>query len=456
MRLVNWIMAGCFFTASFDLLLIFNVGGTLRFSQAMLALICVAAAARILQDGRILWPRGGTAITLWILSQALFLPISGIFTIALQFFLLALFTIVAFFAVLQLYGRGVMLTTLFRIYLWSFVFVAAFGLIQFVLPLLHLPSPLVVQWYLQHRIARINGFSYEPSYFATYLMMGWIMLVELRINNAQITAGRKWKWITVLLTVVMIICTSKTGWLVMLVEMGVRLLVPAWQGFRNTLRRIREGLVLIRIPRQSVILNIFLIVVIAVGSSWFIATHIDPWTFLQGTGIGNTAAHSYDARSGTALATWETFLEHPFVGRTLGGVPVAIAEHTGRTVNTFTFDDVHAYFGFPVILDVLTASGIFGFIPFVWFFWVNTIGAMRLSKRYWPTQEARWLRALARGLIFECLMLLADQNILRVYVWLQLTMVTVVAYYLEFGRNPEPVAEEGATFSLPLAGEATA
>lgn len=452
MRLVNWIMAGCFLTASFDRILLINFAGNVRFSQLMLAFVCIAAAARILQAGTILWPRGGTALALWLFSQALFLPLAGILSIGLQFFALVAFTIVGVFAVLQLYGRSDQIETLMRLYLWSFVFVACFGLAQFVLPFFHIIPPLVSEWQEYHKIARINGFSYEPSYFATYMMMGWIMLLELRINGAHITAGRSWKWIIVIVTLTMIFCSSKTGWLIMLFEFAARLAVPAWKGARNTARRWRRGILLVRIPHQYVVLNVGIVLCVVVVGAWYIFTRINPWTLLQGTGLGGTAAHSYNDRYVGATRTWETFLEHPFVGRTLGGVPVAVAEHVGHTVHTF--DDVRLFWGFPVFLELLTASGIFGFIPIMYFFWVNTAGAMKLATRYWPTQEAKWLRALARGMIFECLMLLADQNVLRVYLWLQLTMVTVVAYHLEYGRRPAPAAIP--VDPTPLSREATA
>lgn len=454
MRLINWIMAACFFTASCDIILVLYIGGSVRFAQLMLGFVCVAAVARVVQDGRILWPRGGTAIMLWLFSQVLFLPLSGIIPFALQFLALIAFTIVAIFAVLQLYGRGEYLETLMRLYLWSYVFIAAFGLSQFVLPLLHIHPLYVQQWGQQHRIARINGFSYEPSYFATYMMMGWIMLIELRINGARITAGKHWKWMTVIVTLTMVLCTSKTAWLFMPVELLARLAVPSWKGLRNTARRWNEGVLLVRIPHRRIVLNVGAVLVVVVAGAAFIATHIDPWSLLQGTGLGNTAAHSFNDRISGMTWTWEVFMQHPFVGLTLGGVPIAISEHIGHPVHTF--DDLRVYWGFPVLLEVLTASGIFGFIPFLCFVWTNTVGAMRMSTRYWPMEEARWLRALGRATIFECLMLLTDQNVLRVYVWVHLTMVTVVAYYLEYGRRLIATEAPLPAAPLPLGNEAVA
>ena len=88
-----------------------------------------------------------------------------------------------------------------RAYLWSFVAVALYGLLQFFGPLLlHVTMPFTVQWIVHGRVARINAFSYEPSYYATYMFIGWAMLFQLRLSNAEITRGRTMKWATILVT----------------------------------------------------------------------------------------------------------------------------------------------------------------------------------------------------------------------------------------------------------------
>jgi hypothetical protein len=445
MRIVYWIMAGCFFTASFDLILLIDIGGVVRISQLLLALICIAAVARVIQDGRILWPRGSTALAVWLLSQLFFLPLSGVIPIGVQFFVLLSFTIVGFFAVIQLYGKSLSLEPLMRVYLLSYVFVGFFGLLQFVSPLFGFPGILVTQWLLHDKLPRINGFSYEPSFYVTYLMMGWIMLVELRISGARITSGRLWKWITIALTLSLIFSSSKTGWFFMIVELSARLFPFVWRGLRSAGRQLTQGRMVIPLPNRYMLLTAFLIIGFAIGAARFISNMIDPVFLLSGSGLANTPAHSYIARVGPALETFDAFVDHPFIGRSLGGVPIYIASRSGIQVHSM--QEVRGFWGFPVIMDVLVASGIFGIIPFLIFVYANTFGALRTAKRYWPSERAKWLRALARAMIFECLLLMVDQNLLRVYVWFHVSMVALIAYNLEFGPAAEPSV--AAPFDAP-------
>lgn len=438
MRALNWLWAGCLFTASFDILLVFNIGGSIRFSQILLGVLCIAAAARVIQDGRILWPRGGTALALWLLSQFLFLPLSGVLFFGVEFLVLLTFTIAGFFAIIQIYGKAASLEWMMQMYLLSYVFVGLFGLLQFATPLVGLPGILVGQWILHGKFARISGFSYEPSYYATYMMMGWIMLVELRISKARITSGRLWKWATIAVTASLILSSSKTAWVVMLVELFARLLPVLWSGFRHTFRRFLGGRVVVRIPHFRLLVNVVALTLVAGAAFSYFAKRVDPLQLLQGTGLGNTAAHSYNTRAGDAADTFDLFMEHPFIGRSLGGVPINRAIR--HNISITSMDELRHFWGFPVVLEVLAASGIFAVIPFVVFFYTYTFGAIKLAKRHWPSEQAKWVKALARAMIFEWLVLLADQNLMRVYLWFHVTMVALVAYNLEFGKAAEVVA----------------
>jgi len=430
-RIIHWIFAVCLFTSSFDLLLNFNLGGQVRLAQLLTILIIFAAVARMLQDGRILWPRGGTALVLWVFVQLMFVPLSGMMRIGAIFFSLLAFTVVGLFAILQVYGQSPFIESLMRLYMASFVFVGAFGLLQFATSALGFPPLLVQMWIVHGRFPRISGFSYEPSFYATYMLMGWIMLVELRRNGARIAAGRFWKWATIGVGLSLFLSTSKTGWVVMLVELLARLAPPIWRGFRSAIEQFKNGTMVLALPRTSTVIKLLVGTVSIVTLGFFLFSIIDPTIFVSGTGLANTPAHSYIERTNSTLATWEAFKEHPFIGRSLGGVPIYIASRDGIVITGM--DQLRTYWGFPVLLDVLVASGVFGFIPFLIFSYTGTFGALKLSKRFWPQEKARWLRALGRAMIFEWMMLMADQNVLRTYVWFHLSILAAVAYHLEFG-----------------------
>lgn len=453
MKLVHWFVVISLFTASFDVLLNFNLGGSLRLCQLLMMFVCIAALARMIQTGSVLWPRGSTALALWIFIQALFIPLSGVMSIGFIFFAMLLFTVACLFAVVQLYGQSNRIESLMRLYLLSYVFVACVGLVQFALPVLGLPSFLVGQWIVHGRLARINAFSYEPSFFATYLVIGWIMLVELRLSNARITQGRGWKWATILVTAALFLSTSKTAWIFMIVELLARVAPPLWRATRNLVRQIRQGHILIRIPGRKLVLGALalgcVLLVGAIGLSRLIK---DPAIFLSGTGLARQPAHSINTRIDVARQTLAAYEEHPFIGRSLGGVSIYIASRDGIEVTSMQM--VRQFWGFPVIMDVLVASGLFGFIPFLLFLYANTFGALRLAKRLWPEERARWLRALARAMIFEWMLLMVDQNLLRVYLWYHFSMVAVVAYHLEF--SPAPVTVTSPSLPVTNLGDAAA
>jgi hypothetical protein len=439
LKLVHWLVVLSLFTASFDVILNVDLGGSVRFSQILMIAVCFAALARMIQTGTVLWPRGSTALVLWVFIQALFVPLSGVVTIGFEFFAMLLFTVAGLFAIVQLYGQSAHTEALLRMYLLSFVFVACAGLLQFTLVLLHLHSFLVTQWIVHDRLARINAFSYEPSYFATYLIIGWIMLIELRFSNARITQGRGWQWATVLVTAALFLSTSKTAWVFMILELVARVSPPLWRATRAFVRRLRQGHIRIHIPGRKLVFGgtvlACLLLGVVVGISRLVR---DPAIFLSGTGLARQPAHSVQARLGTAIATWGAFKDHPYVGRSLGGVSIYMASRNGIEVTTMEM--VRQFWGFPVIMDVLLASGVFGVIPFLIFLYANTFGALKLATRHWPQERARWLRALARAMIFEWGLLMVDQNLLRVYLWYHFAMVALVAYQLEFAAAPVTVS----------------
>lgn len=426
MKLMHWLFAFCLFTASFDVFLVIEAGGTVRIAQLVMILVCLGALAKAAQSGHILWPAGGTALALWCGVQTAFLPLSIDLWFGFRYLLFLYFTVACFYAVVHLYGRSAYIERLMKAYLSSYVFVAAFGIFQILTPLLHLGSYLVTQWIVHDRLPRINGFCYEPSYYATYLIMGWITLLDLRFSKAQITAARKWRWLTILVGASLFLSTSKTAWMFMFLEGGLRLF-PIWLRWQRGLRsRLGKGVLTVKVPRWRMVTAGILLVGLAAGGIAALGLAINLNIFLSGTGINNTGAHSVVTRQQQFEETVQVFKEHPFIGRSLGGVSSRISEEHG------VVNDGKTYLGFPVIMDVLAASGLIGIIPFLVFVGANTVGMFGVIKQRWPDERTKWLRALVRAMIYECMVLMADQNVLRIYVWFHVSMVAVVAINLRY------------------------
>jgi len=441
MRLMHWIFAVCLLTASFDIALVFEVGGTLRLAQILMVVVVIGALGKIAQSGTILWPQGGVPLLIWCGVQLIFFPLSLAPGIGAAYNLLLLFTVFGVFAVIQLYGLSGYVESLMKVYILSYVFVALFGLFQLVTPSLHLGTYFVTQWILRGKIPRINGFCYEPSYYATYMVMGWIMIIDLRASNAEITAGRRWKWLTITLGAAMFLSTSRTAWIIMAVEGIARGIPVAYHKFKREFAKLCAGDLRVQRPRVGLLVVGLILAGIGVAAASAIASVVDPNIFLSGTGLNHTAAHSVNDRSGRSVDTFEVFLDHPWMGQSLTGVASRVAELHGHQLTSV--EDLRLWWGFPVILEVLAASGVIGVLPFLCFFGVITIGNFSLIKCYWPEERAKWLRALVRALIFECLILLGNQNLLRVYLWFHVTMVVVVAFNLQHRRRSEGRNSDG-------------
>ena len=440
MKLVKWITVLMFMTVSFDTILVLKAGGNLRFAQVLLVFVILAAIAQIVQSKVILWPRGMTALVWFCVVHLILLVSSPELFFSIELYLLLLLSVLGVLALVQLYGRSDSIAFLMRAYLYSYVFVAAFGMVQFVSPGLHLGRPLVVQWIKYGVIPRISGFSFEPSYFATYMIMGWIALIDLRVTKARLTANRRWYWIAWLMTIVLICSTSKTAWLGMMLEGAARLVPLLWKTLRQQMVRLRVGSLVTPLPRLRAVATVGLVLVLAASAVSAVGRVVNLNVFLAGSGLNGQAAHSLNDRRNRYNETVLVWSQSPWLGVSFGGVSEAVAKTEGKEV--LNRDDLKAYQGSPVVVDVLAASGLVGFAPFVWFFAVITFGESRLIREHWSDDRARWLHALVRALAFEGFVLLSDQYLFRVYLWIHIAMMVVVGYHLRYATAKRELAVE--------------
>jgi O-antigen ligase len=144
---------------------------------------------------------------------------------------------------------------------------------------------------------------------------------------------------------------------------------------------------------------------------------------LGGTGIYGAPAHSVVERASALEDTWKVFTQHPFIGRSLGGVSFGIGELYGVQIRSF--QDSKPYEGMATFAEVLAASGVFGVIPFVVFLIAIIKKPLEAARRSSP-EYTILLRALTRSLIFELSILQFNQNILRPYLWVHLAILATV------------------------------
>ena len=263
----------------------------------------------------------------------------------------------------------------------------------------------------------------------------------LQLNTkARLTSGRKWIWFGWLLTIVLVCSTSKTAWLGMLLEGLARLVPLLWKLLRVQAVRLRVGSLVTPLPRLRAVAIVGLVLVLFAGVVGAVSRVVDLNIFLSGSGLNGTAAHSFNDRENRFNETLFTWKLSPWVGYSFGGVSEAVAALEGKQV--VNRDDLKLYQGSPVIIDVLAASGIIGFVPFLWFLAVITLGESRLMREHWSDDRARWLHALIRALAFEGFVLLADQYLFRVYLWIHIAMIVVVGYHLRYATARRELAVE--------------
>jgi hypothetical protein len=421
-------------TSSFDIALVVQAGGNYRFCQIISPILILLAG---LKAARGLHPPllGAFPACLWLFFQICFIPVTGFWPKSLGYCLWLLLNIAVVYSFVYLFGEDShALTTLLRWYLWSFAIIALCGVIQFCLPLLGWPSFLIQQWWIPGRLARVNGFSYEPSYFATYLLIGLTLAGSLRRARTELMSSKALLLIYWLALIGIVLSSSRMGIVFAIVEILFAQATP-WLSFITDLGRLRlvGGHLRALVPS---FLTIALLAMAALGTVNKLEE--DPATMLMllnGTGVSNTAAHSVVQRENAFEDTLHVFADHILIGRSLGGVSYAIGRLHGEDLHSF--EASKEFEGMNIFAEALAASGIVGIIPFVVFIAMLIRKPLMLARSAGPVY-AGLLRALVRSLLFALAILQFNQNILRPYLWCHVAVLAAVyASALQVAKRPQ-------------------
>jgi hypothetical protein len=420
-------------TSSFDIFLVLHAGGNYRFCQIMTLGLLFLAVLKVVRGARI--PvLGAFPLFIWLIVQIVFIPATDFWPKGLAYCLWLLLNLGLVFSCVQLFSDDPKSFMVFlRWYTYSFAFIACFGIIQFILPLLGFRAPLVAQWWIPELLPRVNGFSYEPSYFATYLLIGFVFTGSLRRNHSPLLPKQTLAAIYWLTVIGIVISSSRMGILFMFIDVLLSQF-RAWRSFVFDCLRLRIAFFKIRALIPSVLLIVF---VWAVAAATSLAIERNPAValiFLSGTGISDTAAHSVIQREDALEQTFAVFLQHPLLGRSLGGVSIAIAGLEGAKAQSF--EASKNFEGMSVFAEALAASGVIGIIPFACFLVTTFRKPMRLARIASPFHSVL-LQASLRALLFAWAILQFNQNMLRPYLWTHIAILaTVYAATLQSVATP--------------------
>lgn len=416
------------FTSSFDIFLVLNLGLNFRISQILLIVPIVLAMVKAIQN-RVIWPLAFGWLVLWTMFILAFVPNTNFLVRSVGYSAWLVFNAFSIFACVQLFSTPSKVFSLVRWYVYSFVFVALFGLVQFISPALGLGDSLLIQqWWLPGILPRLNGFSYEPSYFSTYLLIGWVICAYLLESKTSLFARSHLRFYFWVITLALILGSSRMGLLMMLIwylQYPLRFIGRLGHGY---IHKRFAGITLILFGMTLLLIGL---VINFVG--------FDEISFLfSGLGIEGGASHSVDDRKGGMTETLLIFMDSPFIGYSLGGVAPAIAQMHG--VTDINFEVAKSYEGLSIFLEVLAASGLFGFMPFAMFVLLIISKPLHLARKV-SSEPSKVLVALTLSLIFELAILQLNQNILRPYLWMHIAVLA--ACYSAFRRRDNAIDTTG-------------
>jgi len=415
-RLVLALLILIFATSSFDVFLNLRLGGfSLRFCYLLILLFAFVYAPKLhLLALRPPSVPGWPALLLWTAFLLVFIPNTHYLPRNIGYMAWHLIHLLFLFLFVEVINQTVTLRFLFKAYVLTYVGVAAFGLIQFAAGLAGI-GILVTQWWIDGRLPRINGFSYEPSYYGSYLIIGWIILFTLfRMDNGLFTR-RQVKWMLALTTASLLLSSSRMSIVVASVFVCA--------GLATALFRLA---ITLRIARAWIAIALIFFVG-SISATVTVASHWNQYKFLfQGLGVGGTASHSTVQRYERLWETVDVFWRSPFIGVSLGGIPSAIAD--ARHILISSNEDAKSFEGSNIFAEVLSASGIIAFPFFCVWLAITLAMPLRLLRARWgalfPDQRPI-LASLLLGLIFELIILSMNQNILRAFLWIHIALLAV-------------------------------
>ena len=272
-------------------------------------------------------------------------------------------------------------------------------------------------------IQRANGWNYEPSYYATYLItlppLLWVWFRQAK-NHLEKTLLA----LLFLFSITMVaLSTSRMGWLALILFIaGVATIEGIyWLSKKKIITK----------KKINIILGIAGGVFLAIGCFLLLFK----WNQLELL-LKKIFIYSYNDRMEGIRNVLEVLFRHPITGVSLGGVSTDIAASwldTPPQSNSL----IKPFEGAMVWLEVIAAWGVVGFF---------LLGALFVSALRWlknmlkksSPQNKAWIIALAGGLFLQFFLLMFNQNLLRVYVWNSIAIFACGIFALS--KSSQPVA----------------
>lgn len=413
--------------SSCDIVFKFEIQGlTVRATQIFSLVVMVCLLCRFIRLGSIKIYKPIVNLLIVFIFNSIFIFNARSKFNAFGYDLWLLFDIIQILAFSYYLSTQETIASLVRKYILCFDAFAILGLLQFTLQFFSI-NFFIMQASIMHRS---NGFSYEPSFYATYMLMGAIVclyLIERRnykcMNSVFLYAS------TLLIVAALVLSTSRMGLLVLAIYMVFRGVVCL-----NSYIKMRASWVRMLFTFMPILAGLGLVAVI-------IAVELEiPFilTYFEGLGIGGTASHSADIRMMSTNDTWNLFLSSPIIGCSLGGIDAAILH--SKMIGYTTAGNGSA--SMCVALEALCAYGIIGAAFFFKYIYDLSFGSyLKVKKHEGDKKDREIINAMILAFIFEFGILQFNQNILRPTFWVHIALLTtVIQMYL---RDKEEEVVDG-------------
>ncbi len=407
-------------TTSFDLVCNLNISGYSVRLTLIASLPVVLLGVKALLGGRKSWPVGGLWLLIWVAMQLLMSFRSPSMLNAVGYWCWLVLEVLIVFGLPLLVNAQKRYEWLTWLYLNSFLIIALIGLAQVAL------ASFGVSFFIAQskHIARANAFTYEPSYLATYLIIGFVIhsyLLEKEDFSLLSKVGLVRNYVAIILAIALTV--SRMGYMV----------VGAWVVFRFAAMIIDMSKQRRRGERVRVPLVFWItLATLAVSVVMVLYSGVGLKEIARGSGLFGTAPHSLRDRVRGLNKCIKVFLESPIVGYGLGGVDPALAAYVSGTYQAGNNGAAMSILG-----ELLVANGIVGLVPFLAYLGSLLVGDAQRRKA--PKNERyRTLHlAMVWALVAVFVVLCFNQNILRPYLWMHIAFLSVSWEFFAGTRGSE-------------------
>lgn len=411
-------------TASYDVVLTIQVAGfTVRLTQLSMIILIFLVFCNFINTGKCVWPVNYTIILIYTFLNTLFLINSIYITKAVGYDLWLVLDVISILTITNVFKNKKDIINLLKVYVFSFTFTAGIGIVEWIT--YKFGIYIFNSRYVGLNRIRIFGFCYEPSYYATYLIVGWCILGYLiETKNSMFFKYRTLVINFLIITIALILSTSRMGYLAMVFYILFRMIINI-----KKIVSYHHHTILVRLKNIKIVfLCVFIILSVIL---FLIYMYMNKLTQLQelmnGLGIFNTSVHSASERGNALMNTIKVFMNSPILGCSLGDIDGRIARNTGVL-----------YFGqtlsMSIFAEAFAATGIIGGILFLDYI-KRMVFIKTKNNKYlagYDKQYTDMLSALSIGFAFQIILLNMNQNVLRPYVWIGIGIISVAYRGIKF------------------------